>query len=228
MIATGITKDFGVMASDSASYVADAGKIAFETPKLSIIGNKYILSFLGTPLYFSRLDVSKFTLPMNALSLYVQEYLRSMKKDVENILDQTVQDTDEKEPNFCLYVLGMHGKRPMLAQFNSFLDFAPRYLWSDNGLKFSSVLYGDDSNKEKQAMFKESHDYMVKSAGKIPEVTPGLVGEILTRGIYHKADLEEKIGTKKKYAGGIVNAAGIMKDGKIFSLSGVEVVNGRS
>ena len=223
MIAAGVTKDFGVLASDSASYVSDEGEMSFESPKLVSIG-KYLLTFIGTPLYFSRIDRSRFGVKLNELSLYLQDYLKGIRRDVDDLLKQSITDPDENQPNFCLYVLGVHGNYPTLAQFNSFNDFKPKYLWSDNGLKFSSVLYGDDSKPEKQAMFKETTKFMEEEAKRIGTVTPGVVGEILTRGIYKKADLEMNIGTKKKYAGGMVNAAVIRNDGTLAPLSGIEIV----
>lgn len=166
---------------------------------------------------------------MDQLSLYLQGYLKEMRPDVEALMKESIPDPDENRPHFCLYVLGLHGKRPTLAQFNSFLDFAPKYLWSDGyeQPKFSTLLYGDDSVPGKAQIFKEATKFMEEEAKKrTGQMTPGLLGEILTRGIYRKADLEETIGTKKKYAGGVINAAVVKSDGTIYSLSGMEVING--
>ena len=46
---------------------------------------------------------------------------------------------------------------------------------------------------------------------------------VLTRGIYKKADLEEKIGEKRKYAGGAV-AVGLVGPGGIAALNGIAMV----
>lgn len=226
MIACGINKDFGVLAADSAQYLTDKGEISFEVTKVVKIG-KYLMTFIGTSLYFVNMDRSKFNLPLDQLSHYLSTFFRSEKPNVEETMKEHIQDEDENKPHLCVYVMGLHAKRPTLAQFNSFLDFRPKYLWSDNELKFSTILYGDDSKPEKQAMFKESSIYMEEIIKTFDcEPSPGLVGEALTRGIYKKADLEMKIGLKKKYAGGMVQAAVIKKDGLIYSLTTVEVLNG--
>jgi hypothetical protein len=235
MIAAGLSKDFGVLASDSAMYSTDDGSMTFESGKLSCWQGKYLISFIGTRLYFSRIDPSKFGLPLNGLSLYLQGYLRGMKPDIGNMMKELIEDPDENKPNFCLYVLGLHGKKPTLAQFNSFVDFKPRFLWTEGeGVQFSTILYGDDSKPEKAELFKETTKFMEelakgwkenKVSGEKTSFTPGLIGEILARGIYKKADLEMKIGLKKKYAGGIVNAAGFDSEGRIIQLSGIEFLS---
>jgi len=225
MIAAGLNKDYGVLAADSASYSPEDGKIEYESGKLSLIRNRYLMAFVGTNLYFTRMDWKRFDLPLKNLSLYLQGYLREIKTDVENSLKESIKDEQDSKPNFCLYVLGLHNQYPTLVQLNSFKDFAPRYLWSDNGMKFSTMLYGND-NPEKGEIFKQSTQYMNELSKGYESHTPGLVAEILTRGIYKKADLEMKIGDKRKYAGGVVNAAFISKTGSIQMLSGLEVVNG--
>lgn len=230
MIAAAVTKEYGVLATDSASYSTEDGRINFENQKLSAWNGKYLVAFLGTALYFSRIDPKKFSLPMDELSLYLQEHFKLMRPDVENLMKESITDADEQKAHFCLYVLGVHGKCPTIAQFNSFQDFAPKYLWARDGetVKFTTLLYGDDSIQGKAQIFKDATKYMEGLAQKkIGDLTPGLVGEILTRGIYKKADLEEKIGLKKKYAGGIVCAGVVKADGSVSTLSNVEVVNGR-
>jgi len=227
MIAAALTSEYGVLAADSASYSPEDKKIGYETGKLSLIRNRYLMAFIGTNLYFTRMDWRRFDLPLKNVSLYLQGYLKEIRPDVESSLKETIEDKDEQNPHFCLYVLGMHNHYPTLVQLNSFKDFAPRYLWSDDGLKFSTLLYGDD-NPKKGEVFKESTKYMTELAKRYGNHTPGLVGEILTRGIYKKADLEMKIGDKRKYAGGIVNAAFMSKAGQIQQLSGLEVIYGTS
>ncbi len=216
MIAAGVTKDFGVLACDSAQYDTGLGQTSFETPKLLIIGNG-ALSFIGTHLYFANLDKSKLMQPFDAACLYLKEYLLGQRPIVEAAMKEGITDPDEQNPSFCLFYLGYHGGHPTVAQFNSYRDFVPVYLWSSDSLKFSTVLYGDDSDKAR--LFKESKEYMELKAKQLEPTTPGVVAEILTRGIYRKADEEMKIGLKKKYAGGVVNAAMIDKAG-IRSLSG--------
>lgn len=223
MIAAAVCKEFGVMACDSAMYVADKGDISFEASKLAKIG-KYLFTFIGSALYFVNMDRKKFDLPMDQLSFYLQSYLRAARPEVDEAMKSEIQDPDENNPHLCMYVMGVHAKRPTLAQFNSFLDFKPKYAWSDNGLKYSSIIYGDDSKPEKQEMFKESTRFMENLSTQWAANSPGIVGEILTRGIYKKADLEMEIGTKKKYAGGVVQAAVVKNDGLIYALSTVGVV----
>ncbi|MFI5206084.1 MAG: hypothetical protein ACHQVK_04020 [Candidatus Paceibacterales bacterium] len=149
--------------------------------------------------------------------------MKGEKSKVEKILKAEIADPDENKGHFCLFVLGVHNKLPTMVQFNSFLNFKPKYLYSNGGIKFSSIFYGDD-NPEKKKLFTEAKDYMEKKAHKYEkrgmELTPGLVGEILTRGIYHKADAEMAMGDNKKYAGGVVNAAAIFSSGQMIPLSG--------
>jgi hypothetical protein len=229
MLVGAITKEFGVIACDSAMYDTEKGETSFEARKLSFWKDRYWVSFVGSSLYFSGIDVEKFALPLDQLSLYLQQHLRTARPDVENLMKEGIADPDEARPYFCMYVLGLHGKRPTIAQFNSFQEFAPKYLWAKDGetIKFTTLLYGDDSIPGKAQIFKDATAYMEELTKKnVRELTPGLVGEILTRGIYHKADLEEGIGLKKKYAGGIVNAGVCKSDGTNFALSGVEILNG--
>lgn len=224
MISVGVTKDFGVLACDSAAYDLNTLKTSFETPKLGVISNgKAVMSYVGTPLYFASIDRQKLAQSFEGVCIYLKNYLLGIRPDVVEGLKNETEDEDERKPHICLFYLGIHKGYPTLAQFNSFNDFVPKYLWSDNGLKFSTILFGDDSNPEKQAIFKESTKFMEQEAKFYDEVTPGLVGEILTRGIYKKADLEMTIGTKKKYAGGIVNAAKVDKNG-VTPLSGYLIV----
>ena len=227
MISAAVNKDFGVLAADSATYTPENKEIKYETGKLSLVRNRYLMAFVGTNLYFPRMDWKQFDQPLKHLSIYLQGYLREIRPDVGAALKQDIKDEDDSEPHFCLYILGVHNQHPTLVQLNSFKDFAPRYLWSDNGLKFSTMLYGDN-NPGKQKIFKESTKHMVDLSNQYETHTPGLVGEILTRGIYKKADLETEIGDKRKYAGGIVNAAYMSKTGLIQQLSGLEVIYGTS
>ena len=224
MIAAGINDQFGVLAADSAMYDNDSKKIYFESGKVSLIKDKYLMTFIGTPLYFSRIDWTRFELTLKGLSLYLSDYLRNMKPDVEKEIAKTTDDKDDRIANFCLFVMGLHNNRPTMVQFNSFKNFEPRYIWSENELKFSTIYYGD--NEEKNNVFKESSEYMKKLSTKYEKPSVGLVAEILARGIYKKADLEENIGDKKKYAGGIVNAGFVTSLGSVHSLSGLEVIYG--
>ena len=211
-----LTKDFGVIASDSAMYDTEKESIRFDCPKMTMLNFKYLTTFIGTNLYFSGLDITKFKEPINKLAMYLSDHFRRVKKDVEGAI------IGDEKANFCFYVLGKHGNYPCLAEFNSFSDFKPKYTWSKNGVKISTIFYGDDSDKNE--IFKQSSGFMSKLVKKYELMNPGIAGEILTRGIYHKADLEEKIGDKKKYAGGVVNAGVVESGGRIYSLSGMEVL----
>jgi len=225
MISAGLTKDFGVLGADSAMHNISNGETTFETGKLSFVRGKYLMAFIGTNLYFSRIDFNRFDLEFKQVSLYLSDYLKGIKEDVEKELALEIKDKDDRKPHFCLYLLGTHNNKPMLAQFNSFRDFEARYLWSENGVKFSNIVYGD--NTEKNDVFKASVSHMEELSKKYENPSPGIVGEILTRGIYKKADLEEKIGDKKKYAGGVVNCGVVFNNGAIRPLSGLEVIYGR-
>jgi len=224
MVSVGVTKDFGVLACDSADYDLTDWSITFETPKLGIVSNgKAIMSYVGTPLYFSSIEKDKLAQSFENACIYLKQYLQKMKPDVEASLQEITDDEDHRKPNLCVFYMGIHKGIPTLAQFNSFLDFVPRYLWSTNGLKFSTVLFGDDSKPEKQEIFKQSTKFMEDESKFYDKISPGIVGEILTRGIYKKADLEMTIGTKQKYAGGVVNVAKLDKNG-VTPLSGYLVV----
>lgn len=224
MIAAGVTKDFGVLACDSADYDLETLGITFETAKLGIVSTgQAAMTYVGTPLYFSSLDKDKLRQTFEGACLYLKTYLQFMKPHVQESLKEITDDVDHQQPNLCVFFMGLHKGFPTVAQFNSFLDFAPRYLWSDNGLKFSTVLFGDDSKPEKNEIFKQSTKFMEDEAKFYETVTPGIVGEILTRGIYKKADLEMTIGTKQKYAGGVVNVAKVDKQG-VTPMSGFLVL----
>lgn len=223
MLVAAVTKDFGVIATDSAKFDMEKQESIFDSQKLfHTTNNKYLVSFIGTPLYLANIDFSRFAMPLDGLSLYLKDYLKKMKPKVGAILKSEIGDKDEQEPNVCMFVLGMHKKIPTLAQYNVFHEFEPQYLWTkDAGIKFSTIYYGGDTPK-KNEVFKESTAYMEKKAAHYQSLTPGLVGEILTRGIYKKADLEEKeFGTK--YAGGVVNVAFVRPEG-LFTLSGVQPI----
>lgn len=220
MQAACVTKDFGVLATDSAQFDTSQSKMSFSTIKL-YHSPQYLISFIGTPVFLAKLDKTKLSADLPTMSVYMKGYLNDMVPEVTKVLKSAIADEDENKPHFCMFLLGVHKKLPTLVQFNSFLKFEPKYLYSKDGPKFSTIYYGDD-NPEKKKMFLESKAYMEKRMEKYKDVdlTPGLVGEVLARGIYKKADLEMKIGLKKKYAGGIVNAAGVWANGQGFSLSG--------
>jgi hypothetical protein len=219
MISASLTKDFGVIASDSAQYILDVGKMSFEAPKLSRINGKFLMSFLGSNLYFSNIDKTKFNMDFIGLCLYMESYLNEMRPKVGSMLAEMVKDEDEQKPNFCLFLLGVCRKYPTLAQFNSFKDFKPEIMYCDEGIKFSSLFHGDDTVKNE--VFQKSHDFMVDEAKRLNADSPGLVGEVLARGIYKKADLEMEA-KGKKYAGGLASCAVIYSDGRIYSLAGLE------
>jgi len=222
MVAATVTKDFGVLASDSAMFDTSNSKMSFIKLKLYYTP-LYLVSFIGTPVYFAQMDRSKFGADLPSLVVYMENYLKKIKPEVEKVLRSEIADEDENKPHFCLMILGIHKKLPTLVQFNSFLNFKPKYLYTDKAQpKFSTIMYGDD-NPQKKKMFLEATAYMEEKAKKFKDVdfSPGIAGEILTRGIYRKADIEMKLGPQKKYAGGIVNAGCIFKEGNMISLSGV-------
>jgi hypothetical protein len=227
MIACGLTKEYGVLAADSSSYEPETKRIGYESPKLSMFpAGRCMATYLGSPLYFSRIDLARFEAPFAAAALYLEGYFREMREDVEGILKETIEDEDERKAHMCCYLLGVHAGRPTLAQINSFQDFKPRFLWADDGVKFATLFYGDESVPGKKDVFRKSSEYMKTLASHHGEMTPGLIGEILTRGIYRKADLEEAIGDKRKYAGGVVNVGVVKRTGEIYPLSGAEVIYG--
>lgn len=221
MIAATVTKDFGLIGTDSAQYDTSRNEVSFEAQKLFSNG-KYLMTFIGTPLYFAQMDKQKLFGDMQSISLYLQDYLKNVKPKVEEQMKSEIADKDEQKPHLCLFVMGVHNKKPTLVQFNSFFDFKPKYLFSENGPKFATIYYGDD--EKKKDIFSESTRYMEAKTKKLEKkkilVTPGSLGEILTRGIYKKADMEmETFG--KKYAGGVVTIAGVTNENRLFSLNGV-------
>lgn len=223
MVASAVTKEFGVLASDSSMYDTDRGEMSFESNRLLIIDGKKIASFIGTHLYLANIDRSKLSMPFSATCLYLKDFFKSQKAAVAGQMKAAIADEDENKPDFCFFLMGLHNSYPTLAQFNSFIEFEPRYIWSSSGLKFASIIYGDDSKPEKAAMFKETNSFMEAEAKRLDAKTPGIVAEVLSRGIYHKADEEMKIGTKRKYAGGPTNAAMLNKNG-VVSLSGFSYI----
>lgn len=219
MIAACVTKDFGVMASDSAVYLN--GKTGFDFPKMLFTG-KYLMTFIGHMDYFSRIEKEKLNLSIPALSLYLQDYFKSMTPDVGSSLRELNENPDDHLPRLCVFIMGTHGGKPVVAQINSFLDFKPKYLYSDGGPRFSTIFYGDDS-AEKKRVFLSTTSFMERKAGEWKEagveLTPGVIGEILTRGIHKKSDAEMRTPPFKKYAGGAVSVAKIMSDGKAYPMT---------
>lgn len=223
MIASVVTPQFGILATDSAMFDTAQSKMSFESMKL-FFSNRYLITFIGTPVYFAKLDRTKLNQDLPSLCLYMEDYLKKIRPEVEKTLRSEISDEDENKPNFCLFILGIAKKLPTLVQFNSELNFKPKYLYSSDKPKFSTIFFGDD-NPEKKRMFVEATAYMEhrthKQLKKNVEMSPGILAETITRGIYKKADLEQEIGPKIKYAGGTVNLAGMWNTGLVFQLSGV-------
>lgn len=204
-------------------YDAGQGKTTFETNKLFIAPKSgYVMSFIGTALYFNENKPEWFNLPLNDLAGKLADYLREQRPKVAQIMTDSIPDEDENKPHLCVLLMGMYKGYPTLAQFNSFSDFEPKYLWTKEEPKFSTILYGDDSKKNE--IFKDSTEYMEYRASKAEEMTPGVMAEILTRGIYRKAD-EEKKAFGKKWAGGLVNAASVSPQGTL-ALSNFRLIGG--
>lgn len=223
MIASVVTPSFGILATDSAMYDTQQSKMSYEAMKL-FFTNRYLMTFIGTPIYFAKLDKEKLGGDLSSVCLYLEDYLKKMRPEVAKALKSEIADTDENKPNFCLFVLGVAKKLPTLVQFNSELNFKPKYLFSSDKPKFSTIYFGDD-NPEKKKLFIESREFMEHRTHKLEkkgvELTPGILAEVLTRGIYKKADLEQEMGQKVKYAGGTVNLAGMWPTGLVFQLSGL-------
>lgn len=188
MIAGALTKDIGVMASDSSIYDSSKGVTIFESPKLAITSGKTIISFVGSHLFFSNIDSGKFSMPFDSQCLYLADYLAKTKDAVTKLLNK-------EDSEFSLHIMGLHKGFPKVAKLNSKKNFEPVYQWSENGLEF----YGGDK------------EYMDKKVKKVKrDLSPGILGEILTRGIYRSVEV-----------GGVVNVAYIGKDGNPIALSGV-------
>lgn len=220
MIACCVTKEFGVIASDSAH--ANNGVLTFDFPKLHFFNGKYLFTYVGASAYFSKINMKKFDEDLSSLVIYLSDYFQSIQEEVGKTLKELNSDPEYQQPRLCAFLLGVYNKKPTLVQFNSFLGFKPKYLYSDDKPKFSTIFYGDD-NPEKKKIFLESTAYMEKKAHKLSkkgiELTPGVVGEILVRGIYKKVDLEMEIKPYRKYAGGVVCVSSLLKDGRSFGIS---------
>ena len=218
MIVCAVTKDFGVIATDSALTTKD--KIEYNNMKLFYWGSKYLCTGMGIPAYIAKLDFSRFTLDMDGLSMYLEDYFKNTREHVKETL-KNLDGEDVFNPSLCFFVLGVHKGKPVLAQFNSYLNFKPKYLFSSDGPKFATIYY-DPEEKKKVQMYKDTNEYMENKVKKLQkkgiEMTPGLLGEILTRGIYKKADLEQEM-TGKKSTGGPVSVASLYSNGLAFSLT---------
>jgi hypothetical protein len=221
MVSAVITKDFGVMAADSALYEATTNAMSFVTPKLNFIEGKYLATYIGDSGYFPSLDYSKFKNDLASLSLYLQQYLLETRPKLEKTLKELKVKVEDQKANLCLFVMGVYNRKPTLVQLNSFHNFKPKYLFSENGPKFATIYYGDD--EKKNAVFSSSTVYMEKKAQQWKDIfSPGIAGEILTRGIYKKADKEMEL-YGKKYAGGPVCVASLLATGESYGLSNVRV-----
>lgn len=206
MISCVLTKDYGVIASDSASYSSD-GKMSYGTPKLFLFNEKHLVTYIGYADYLISADSDKFQYDLPALSVYLSDLLKR------------VHSERSENKRFCLFLLGTHNGTPVLLQLNSFNNFKPTFLEPSEGPVFSSIFYGEDDEKKKS--FEEADKVIGSLLDKWKDrISPGILGEILTRGIYAKADLEEKL-TGDKYCGGVVSVAVMTKEGKSYSLSNV-------
>lgn len=219
MISCVLTKEFGVIASDSARN--ENGNLSYEFPKVYFAG-KYLITAIGATPYFSKINKEKFTLDFASLSVYLEDYFKEMKPKVEETLKELNPESYEQYGNLCAFVLGVHNGKPTLMNFNSYSNFKPKYLFSDGAPKFPTIYH-----PEKQEMFDEVKQYMEKKVHKLEKkntvLSPGLLGEILVRGIYKKADIEfEK--EQKKYSGGVPTVAVLYKDGRAVSLSNVNII----
>lgn len=221
MIAGVVSKDFGLLASDSAMYDTSTSTMSFQTLKL-YNSSRFLLTFIGTPAYFSKLDRTKLDMDLPSLSIYMESYLKDMRPVIEKMMKSEIADKDENQPHFCLLALGLHKKLPTIAQFNSYTDFKPKYLFSDGGPKFSTILFGDDARKK---VFQDSTTYMEKKWSKWEKkgmvFSPGVAAELLTRGIYKSSDFDAELGLKQKFSGGAVSVGGILNTGLLVTLTGL-------
>ena len=218
MISACVTKDYGVIAADSA--MDDNGLLKYEAPKLIHFKEKF-MTYIGYPTYFSKIDLNKFDGGIAAICIYMEEYFKSMKEEVGDLLKKLNSEENYQQPRLCVFLLGLHNEKPTLVQFNSFSDFKPEFLYSENGPKFSSIFYGDDDLTKKE-IFSKTTDHMNELAEKrIKILSPGIIAEILTRGIYKKADMEEEL-EGKKLAGGAITIGQISSHGQAYYLSNVK------
>lgn len=212
MISGVVTKDFGLLASDSSIFDTRQGVTSFQSLRLFYVPDNYVLAYQGSPSYFAKIDKSKFYMDVPTLSLYLEDYLKKIKPDIEK-----AEMKSEETSDFCLLVLGLHKKLPTIVQFNNCVNFKPKYLFSDSGFKFSTVIY-DDEKKKKQ--YSEMVEYMDKKSHKFEkkgiDFSPGIAAEVLIRGIYKAVDTEEK-----KISGGCVNVGGVLSTGILITLSGL-------
>lgn len=222
MNAVAITKEFGVIATDSASWNPIDKSMAYEAPKLFYVGGKHLMTFVGFGLFFDGIDKEVFKRPFDSVCVYLSDFLRDANDKAQSAYSNMVKDDKDKSARICVHLLSAYDGKPMVAQFNSFTNFTPTFTMPDSKIKFSSIFYGDDS--EKNNVFKKSTEFMEEMAMKHEQLTPGIVGEILTRGIYHKADLEQKIGDKKKYAGGTVSVGVVFADGTVIPASNLLII----
>lgn len=221
MVAAVVTKEVAILATDSALTTND--KIQYNNPKLFFWGNRYLCTGMGVPAYIAKLDFNKFKLDVPGLCMYLEDYFKSTREHVK----ETLANLEEKEidPSLCFMLAGVHKERPVVVEFSSYLDFKPKYFLSREKPKFVPILY-DKENKTKAQMFDQTLEYMETRAHKFEkkgtELTVGILGEILTRGIYKKSDLEFEL-TGKKSTGGVVSVGAISATGQAQGLSHIIV-----
>lgn len=210
MISALVNKNFGVLASNSSHFDASTGETTYQSVKLFNTPRLWI-TYMGSPLFLANIKREKLGMDLLSLIVYLETYLKNERPKVGKILKSEIENRDEARPFFCMFVMGLHRKLPTLVQFNSFLDFKPKYLYSEKGTKFATVFYGDENPEKKRALI-DSTGYMEKRLVET-DFSPGIGAEILTRGIYRYADL-------RKEHGGPVNSAAIMSSGLLVPLSG--------
>ena len=223
MIAIGLTKEFGVLASDSAAWSQDQKKMVYEHPKISVVEDRYLLSYVGSNLYFTNFDLTRIVASFNKTALYLEEYLKDMKPRVDHIIEES---KIEKRQDFALVILGVQNSRPLCAVFMEKFDFVPRYNWSvnENRIIFVPDVQVEEEKKKPGPKPKKkekisARQFVEELAIKNPPDSPGLMGELLTKGIYRSVN-----GSKEKEIGGVVNAAFVDKIGRIAPLSIWEVL----
>lgn len=218
MVGAAIHKNFSVIATDSALTTQD--KIGYNNPKLFFWGGKYLCTGMGIPAYISKLDFNKFKLEMDGLSMYLEDYFKGTREHVVETLKNMGEE--KVDPSLCFFVMGIWKKKPGVMVFNSYLDFKPKYFFpSGDKVKFVPIFVPEE-DKIKTKMFGDSLEYMETKLHKFmkkgAELTSGLLAEVLTRGIYKKADTEFEL-TGKKSTGGAVCAGAVYADGLVQGLT---------
>ena len=150
MICCALTPDFGVLASDSAAY--KQGNMTYENPKMFRTG-RFLLTYIGINIYLEDIRDEWFQLPMSMAVSSLELHCKLKEANVKLRMKEIMADGDNPDPNICFYVLGLMDGIPTLAEINSYNNYQAVFTKSDGSLRIAGILYGDDSNPEKQEIF---------------------------------------------------------------------------